>query len=432
MTDIRSLRRTYSVITVLFWLGVALPMPLFVLLMQARGMDLFQIGTLMGAYSLTIVLLEIPTGGLADALGRKRIGMVSYVFLLLAGLVYLFSFSFPAFLLASILNGIARALTSGTLDAWFIDSLREKDPEIDLQPHLAQIGTVTFLALGIGTLVGSLIPRWFSALPADGTAVLTPLATPMVFSLIPQIALIFTVAFFVKEHRSSDADTSWKAGFSQVPTILREAISLSSQNQIILLLIGASLVAGFVLASLETFWQPQFAALLDGDSENSFLFGVIMGGNFVVGMVGNQLSTRLGKIFKGRYGALSAVFQVLRGALLVMLALQSAAIPAMFLFWLVYLNMGIINSPLMTLFNNEIPSERRSSMLSIGSLVSYLGSIAGSTALGYVAERSSISFAWVISGIALILAAYFFVRIDTLLLRRRTLDDSKHAISEAS
>lgn len=407
-------------------------MALIVLLMQARGMDLFQIGILMGAYSLTIVILELPTGGLADSLGRKPIGLLSYFFLLLAGLVFLFSFSFPALLLASILNGVARALTSGTLDAWFIDSLQELDPEIDLQPHIAQIGTLSFLALGVGTFVGSIIPGWFASLPPDGTAVLTPLAMPMIFSLLPQIALILTVVFFVKENRPSEARTSWKAGFQQTPAILRDAISLSSQNQIILLLMGGGLVAGFVLASLESFWQPQFAHLLDGDSSNTFLFGVIMGGNFVVGMVGNQLSTWLGKIFKGRYGALSAVFQILRGVFLILLALQTAAIPAMFLFWLVYLNMGIINSPLMTLLNNEIPSERRSSMLSIVSLVSYFGSIAGSTALGYVAEEASVSFAWTISGITLILASYFYVKVDTLLKRRSILDDSERPILETS
>lgn len=407
-------------------------MPLFILLLQARGMDLFQIGTLMGVYSLTIVLLEIPTGGLSDALGRKRIGLFSFFFQMLAGVLFIFSFSFPAFLIASILNGVARALTSGTLDAWFIDSLRERDPDIDLQPHLAQIGTLSFLALGLGTLVGSLIPGWFTALPPDGTAVLTPLVTPMIFSLIPLIALILTVVLFVKEARPSNQESGWQAGFKQVPGILREAISLTSRNPILLLLIGGSLVAGFVLSSLETFWQPLFATLLDGDSDNSFLFGIIMGGNFVVGMVGNQLSTKLGKLFRGRYGILSALFQALRGGLLVLLALQSTALPAMVLFWLVYLNMGIISSPLVTLFNNEIPSERRSSMLSIQSLISYLGSIAGSTALGYVAEKFSISFAWVISGIALILASILFVRVDALLMRRSTSHASEDTILETS
>jgi predicted MFS family arabinose efflux permease len=129
---------------------------------------------------------------------------------------------------------------------------------------------------------------------------------------------------------------------------------------------------------------------------------------------------------------LSAVFQVVRGIFLILLAIQASAIPAMLLFWLVYLNMGIINSPMMTLFNNEVPSEHRSSMLSIGSLISYLGSIAGSTALGYVAEKSSIGLAWTISGVGLILAAYFYLKVDSLLKKRSVTDEDEAPILETS
>ena len=56
--------------------------------------SLFQIGILMGAYSLTIVLLEVPTGGLADAVGRKRVTQLAYAIGLSSGLVLIFAFSF--------------------------------------------------------------------------------------------------------------------------------------------------------------------------------------------------------------------------------------------------------------------------------------------------------------------------------------------------
>ena len=280
------IQRTYYLITVLFWFALALPLPLMVLLIQARGMSLFQIGALMGAYSLTIVLLELPTGGLADAIGRKRVGLVSYGFMLLTGVVLVFSFSFPAFLLGFILSGIGRALTSGTLDAWFVDALQEADPEIDLQPSLAQAGTFTFLALGIGTLLGSLIPRFFSSLPPDGIALITPLVMPLIFSLIPLIALILSVQILIHETRPTSAPTSWKAGFLKVPAIIRESIDLSRGNTILLLLIGSTLVGGLVLSGLETFWQPHFADLLGGSEGNSLVFGVIMGGQFYCWHVG--------------------------------------------------------------------------------------------------------------------------------------------------
>jgi DHA1 family quinolone resistance protein-like MFS transporter len=428
--SIRRIQRVYTLTTVLFWLSIALPLPLSVLLIEARGMDLFQIGSLLGLYSLTIVLLEIPTGGLADAVGRKRIALLSYVFLLLSIIVSLFAFSYPAFLVAFILSGIGRALTSGTLEAWFIDSLQEAEPGIDLQPPLARIGMFAFLALGMGTLGGALIPDRFPSLPPDGSAVLTPLAVPIVFSIIPMVLLILSVIAFVHEARPSLGKENILAGFREVPSVLRQAFGLTRRNSVLLSLIGAGLVSGFVLSGLETFWQPQFADLLGGSEGNSHLFGVIMGGNFVVGMVGNQLAIPLSKRFGQRYGLLSAVFQGMRGVFLVLLALQTQALPGMLLFWLTYLNMGILTSPTQTLSNNEIPAENRSSMLSIGSLVSYLGSILGSAGLGYLAENASIGWAWGLSGAVLFLSSTLYWRVDQILAKRRSENDLKNAVLE--
>lgn len=432
MSTVRQIQRTYSVIVFLSWLGIALPLPLSVLLMQARGMGLLQIGIMMGVYSLTIVLLELPTGGLADAVGRQRVGLISYFVQLLAGFVFLLAFSFPVFLLASILNGIARALSSGTLDAWFVDSLLQADPEIELQPYLARVGTLTFMALGIGTILGSLIPGWFAWLPPEGAGVLTPMSIPVLIALFPRLALIIIVHFFVREARASVQPLNWKSGFAQVPANIRQAISFSSQSPIIRLLIAGGIIAGFVLAGLETFWQPHFAAVLEDAGSKHYLFGVIMGGNFIVGMIGNQLATWLVRCFKGRHGLVSAVFQLLRGAFLILLAIQTAALPAMLYFWLVYLNMGIINSPVETIYNSQIPAERRSAMLSVGSLVSYLGSIAGSVMLGYIAESSSIMVAWAICGAGLILAAFLYLKTDMLLGERGFIDDRKTAVVKAS
>ena len=73
----------------------------------------------------------------------------------------LLAFSFEGFLLAMILNGIGRALSSGALDAWFVDSLQTAEPDIDIQPPLAQAGTVTLLALGLGTLIGGFLAGTF-------------------------------------------------------------------------------------------------------------------------------------------------------------------------------------------------------------------------------------------------------------------------------
>ena len=112
---VRSVRRRYYSITFLVWLATALPLSLSVLLAQARGIGLAEVGLALGIYSLTVVALEVPTGGLADAVGRKRVALVAFALAALYNLAFLFAFSFPTLLLAMILYGVSRALSSLSL-----------------------------------------------------------------------------------------------------------------------------------------------------------------------------------------------------------------------------------------------------------------------------------------------------------------------------
>lgn len=419
MNTTRRIQRIYYVLVSLFWLSVAFPMALMVLLGQARGLTLFHVGVLSGVYSLTIVLLEVPTGGLADAIGRKVVTVIAYSCLTLASLVTLFAFSFPVFLLAFILNGVGRALASGALDAWFIDALQAVDPDIDLQPPLARAGTFTLLSLGVGTLCGSLLPYAFADLPADGTAVLTPLAMPVVFDIATKVVLLLLTLAWVKEDRAAVRRSDWAQGVREVPAIIRTGFDLSRKNPTILLLLGASLASGFALVSLESFWQPHFAALLGGSTGNSLAFGIVMGGNFLVGMVGNLLATLLSRLLNKRYGLVCAIFQGVWGMMIIVLALQTRVPLAVLFFWLAYLNLGILDSPQRTLLNREIPAAHRSAMLSIASLASYVGGMLGGTGLGYVAEHVSINTAWIISGAVLVVSLGLYWQVDSRESRQR-------------
>lgn len=217
MISTTSIRRRYGLITFLIWFATALPLALSVLLVQGRGLSLSEIGLVMGIYSLTVVLLEVPTGGLADAAGRKRVALLAYALQAVSSVLLLLAFSFPAFLVAMLVYGAGRALSSGSLDAWFVDELQGANPDVDLQPALARVETISLFALGAGTLAGSLLPALFAALPADGTAVWTPLATPLVAALGVRIVLLFAITLLVHESRTAAQQTGWRAGLLAIP-----------------------------------------------------------------------------------------------------------------------------------------------------------------------------------------------------------------------
>ncbi|MER5579988.1 MFS transporter, partial [Streptomyces massasporeus] len=147
----RTARRRYVTVCALLWLPPGLGLATMVLLFSERGMSLAAIAGLFAAHSLTVAALELPTGGLSDVLGRRPvlaaagvlnvvaftlIGVGTTVWLLTAGMV---------------LMGAARALASGTAEAWYVDTVQAcSGPDAELRTGLARGGTATSAALAAG------------------------------------------------------------------------------------------------------------------------------------------------------------------------------------------------------------------------------------------------------------------------------------------
>ena len=409
-----SVKRSYFLILFLQWVAVALPLPLLILLLQGRGFDLLQIGLAYGSYSFTIMVLELPTGGLADAVGRKRVAILANLFALVGALIILFAFSLPVLLAALICQGISRALSSGALDAWFVDALGAEDPAADLQAALAQSGTVVLAALSLGTLAGGALPALFPGLSAEGTGWLTPIATTILASLGVQLLLLLALTLFIQDRRDYVQSSGWQDGLRQVPTIIRDSARLTWRNRVLFWLFWVTVGTGLILTTMENLWQPFFADILTGRSQNTLTFGIIMTGNFLLGMAGNLLSIPLSRWFKGRYARLAALARGLQGLFLFLLAQQATLYPAAMTFWLVYFLLGLINSPHATLLNQQIPPERRSTMLSVHSLAVYLGGFMGGIGLGYVAERWSIQTAWIVAALILMVSLFPYLFVDAM------------------
>ncbi|HET9085092.1 MAG TPA: hypothetical protein VFN41_11890, partial [Candidatus Limnocylindrales bacterium] len=75
--DARSLRRRFLALVSLRWLPVGFLMPIFVLVPLSRGLSLTEIGVVFAAQGLVVLALELPTGGLSDALGRKPVLLIA-------------------------------------------------------------------------------------------------------------------------------------------------------------------------------------------------------------------------------------------------------------------------------------------------------------------------------------------------------------------
>jgi len=154
-------------------------MPIEVLFYQSNGMSLRDIFILQSIYSLSIVVLEIPSGYFADALGRKKSLMYGSFFGFLGYCVYSFSNGFYQFAAAEIILGIGHSLISGADSALLYDSLlasRKADKYSKYEGKVTSIGNFAEAIAGIsGGLLAAISIRTpyfvqafvaFSAIPA--------------------------------------------------------------------------------------------------------------------------------------------------------------------------------------------------------------------------------------------------------------------------
>ncbi|WP_344894482.1 MFS transporter, partial [Nonomuraea antimicrobica] len=190
----RSALRRYMLVSFLTWLPPGLMMASMVLLMSERGLSLAQVGLTVTVFSVVTVSLELPTGGLADVVGRRVVLAASAAFTV-AGLALMsVSTTFWMFLVSGVFKGVARALSSGPATSWYVDTLHGiEGPGADLKPGLARGGAMESVALCLGVLAGGVLP--LLAPPS----LIFPLAAPPLAGAAAAMVLLVVVVFALPE-----------------------------------------------------------------------------------------------------------------------------------------------------------------------------------------------------------------------------------------
>lgn len=137
--------------------------PVFTLLFLDFGLSLSQFAILNSVWALTIVLFEIPLGGLADTIGRRKIVILSAVLLNIELLVWLFApinggdALFIFFLVNRILSGLCEAASSGADEALVYSSLEKANLQDYWSSTLEKTQRYTSLYFMFVLFVGAMI-----------------------------------------------------------------------------------------------------------------------------------------------------------------------------------------------------------------------------------------------------------------------------------
>ena len=198
MTTPRALTRRFVLLRGMRWLPLGVVLPFAVLLPQARGLSIPAIGALWAIHSVVTLLLEVPSGALADSLGRRRVLLAGAALMAVALAVYALAEHAAAFAAALASLAAGRALISGALEAWYVDTLRAMDGTISLRHGLSRGTVADGAGMAVGALAGGFLPLAFDGLHhrGGGFIIYTPVA---LIAAGAAVAYLVAVALLVRE-----------------------------------------------------------------------------------------------------------------------------------------------------------------------------------------------------------------------------------------
>ena len=97
--------------------------PFLMLFFLEKGLSYLQIGTLYAAREVCVNIIEIPSGVIADTLGRRRSMAVSFISYILSFIVFFFAQSYWILFLAMLVFAGGEAFRTGTHKAMIFDYL---------------------------------------------------------------------------------------------------------------------------------------------------------------------------------------------------------------------------------------------------------------------------------------------------------------------
>lgn len=344
-------------------------------------------------FTAGMVLFEIPTGVVADTIGRRVSYLAGTVTLMVTTLLYVLLWQvegpFWAWALVSVLLGLGFTFFSGAVEAWLVDALDATGFDGSLESIFGKGQVVT----GIGMLTGSVVGGF--------VAQVTSLGVPFVMRaavLLVMFGFAFTVmrdiGFAPKKSRGTIREMKLIAAASvdhglRVPSV--RWLMLASPFTA-----GVGIFAFYAL-------QPYLLELI-GDPEAYGIAGITAALVAAAQIVGGLAAPRIRGLFRLRTSAL--LFAIGFGAttlLLIGLVENFWLVVGLIAIWamLFAASMPIRQSYL----NGMIPSAQRATILSFDSMLGSSGGVVVQPALGRAADiwgyGTSYIFGAAISALAL-------------------------------
>ncbi|KGN43073.1 MFS transporter [Knoellia aerolata] len=396
-------RRVFLVLTATRWLPVGFVIGVFTLFALERGLTVQETMTYGAAQGVMVLLLELPTSGFADAFGRKAVLVAAGVVNVIAGVLYLTATTFWQFALAAGFLGIYRALDSGPLEAWFVDTVHLTEPGADVDQALAAQGTIVGVAIAGGSLASGGLILWHPF--ADYSAIAFPIVVSIAFAVVH---LVLTLTMVHEPHESSETTRARQALDSarDTPKVIGDGLTLLRHNRILAGLIGVELFWVIGMMVFETMLPIRLSEML-GTTDAGVLLGPVAAGGWAVFAFGSAVAGRMMR----RWGVVRAAIaaRVLNGLGAAVMGLMLGPAGLVGAYLVTYMLHGVGGAPHLTLLHREASARNRATVLSMNSMVMQAGGAVAAPTIGWLAATTSVQTAMVAAGLVSVLGAFLYL-----------------------
>ncbi len=357
-------------------------MPVVVLFYQENGMGMQEIFILKSIYSLSIVGLEIPSGWMADAWGRKKTLIMGSLLGSAGFLMYSLSYGFWAFAAAEIVLGAGHSFISGADSAMLYESLKVEKKTGEYVKHEGRITSAGNFAEAIAGIAAGFLAAISLRVPFFVQFFIASMAIPATISMREPKVYFATHVHSMK----------------QMVSDIKNALTRQTDLRISILLSAITGTATLVFAWLV---QPFFKEI----GLPVEYFGIVWTAlNLSVG-VSSAFAFLLTGRLKRKSEILLIIILLSTGYLLSGAMIFREGLIFLFLFYLVR---GLATPIFKNYINIYSPNQMRATILSVRNLIIRIIFAVVGPVLGWLTDNISLNLAFIFTG--------FIYLISTLLV----------------
>ncbi|TFD23448.1 MFS transporter [Cryobacterium sp. TMS1-13-1] len=361
------------------------------------GLSNFEAFAANAFFTVGMVIFEIPTGVVADTVGRKASYLLGTVTLAvttgLYWMLWLWHAPFVWWAIVSVLLGLGFTFFSGAVEAWLVDALAATGYTGSLEAVFGRGLIVTGIAMFTGSVLGGVIAQ------------VTDLGVPFLVRA-GVLMLMFVFAYIVMKDLGFTPDRS--AGpLKATRNVLTQSIEHGLKKRSVRYVIFSAPFAGGVGIYAFYALQPYLLELY-GDPTAYSIAGLAAAVLSLAQVCGGLLAPRIRSLFRKRT-SMVLVAGIISIGTLVALGLNS-------LFWLAVLLLVVwgfvfaVAGPVRQAYLNDmIPSKQRATVLSFDSLFGSLGGVFIQPALGRAADLQGYGTSLVIGAVVELIGLPFLL-----------------------